>query len=107
MLAAADLVAVTNVDLPAPANGFNPAKRHLPAGALEQHQPEWNSPADKVARPSSELAHADFFSQTKNALVMQLASHGGDGLDRWIDWLVCEVVACRYFPARDRESVQN
>jgi hypothetical protein len=30
-------------------------------GTLEQHQPDWNSPADKVARENNGLEHADCF----------------------------------------------
>jgi hypothetical protein len=29
--------------------------------ALEQHQPDWNSPADKVSRKNNGLEHADCF----------------------------------------------
>ena len=31
--------------------------------AREQHQPNWNSPADKVACLNNKLKHADFSSQ--------------------------------------------
>jgi hypothetical protein len=37
--------------------------------ALEQHQPDWNSPADKVSRENNELEMLTVSSQTKNALV--------------------------------------
>jgi hypothetical protein len=43
---------------------------------LEQHQPDWSSPADKVARTEDEIERADFSSQPGNAP----ARNGTNGL---------------------------
>ena len=49
--------------------------RSLKQRELERHQPDWNSPADKVARQNNELEHADFSSQPEDSLALR---QGGD-----------------------------
>ena len=62
--------------------------------ALEQHQPDWNSRADKVARSNNEIEGADCSSQHESALGLIPFDASFIGVDEWMHYNPVDKNSC-------------